>query len=86
MWEAPTYFADLVEKYAVEYRIDGPWLVLNDKIDAKKRRLLLDGLQPNTTYQFRVFAFTPAAFSDPSQVITENTGGRCWFGVTFLGS
>ncbi|XP_072045420.1 protein turtle homolog B-like isoform X2 [Amphiura filiformis] len=78
-WGAPVQFSNLVEHYAVEYRIDGPWLVLDDQIDAKQRKLLLSGLQPNTTYQFRVFAFTPAAFSDPSEVITENTGDISMF-------
>nr|XP_054760314.1 protein turtle homolog A-like [Lytechinus pictus] len=72
-WLPPSLWSDYVDHYTIEYRIIGPWLILEDRISVDTTRVLLRNLQPNKTYHFRVFAFTVATFSDPSLIVEGDT-------------
>ncbi|XP_072166432.1 protein turtle homolog A-like [Diadema setosum] len=84
-WRAPSRWASYVDHYAIEYRITGPWVILEDRIapdvgsaagdGTSVGPVALEDLQPNTTYQFRVFAFTLTTYSDPSATVEGDTRG-----------
>ncbi|XP_071508614.1 uncharacterized protein [Diadema antillarum] len=84
-WRAPSRWASYVDHYAIEYRITGPWVILEDRISpdvgsgagagTSVGPVALEDLQPNTTYQFRVFAFTLTTYSDPSATVEGDTRG-----------
>ncbi|XP_022098458.1 uncharacterized protein LOC110983482 [Acanthaster planci] len=73
-WYPPTLWGQFVNRYSIEYRLHGPWVVMYDRVDGSQLDQLLERLQPNTTYQFRMFAFTPVLYSSPSEMVTGFTG------------
>ncbi|XP_038064898.1 protein turtle homolog A-like [Patiria miniata] len=73
-WYPPALWGQFVSRYSIEYRLSGPWVILYDRVDVDQSDKLLESLQPNTTYQFRMFAFTPMLYSSPSEVVTGFTG------------
>ncbi|XP_071806171.1 uncharacterized protein [Asterias amurensis] len=74
-WYPPAVWGHFVDRYSIEYRLHGPWVVLYDRIDGDQSTMVLGKLLTNMTYQFRMFAFTPALYSSPSEVVTGFTGG-----------
>ncbi|CAH1264017.1 IGSF9B [Branchiostoma lanceolatum] len=75
-WLAPPHpTLGKVVSYAVEYRQEGKtWRILQENIAAENTSVLVaDDLYRQTTYEFRVFAFSEVTFSEPSDVITVYT-------------
>ncbi|KAJ8034743.1 Protein turtle-like B [Holothuria leucospilota] len=74
-WKPPSDNSIPVSHYALEYWIEGPWLVLEDRVPGENTELLLIGLQVNTSYSFRLIAFSDSSFSEPSQPVEGDTWG-----------
>ncbi|KAI8484333.1 Protein turtle B [Branchiostoma belcheri] len=75
-WLAPPQLSlATVVSYAVEYRREGnAWRILQENIAAENTSILVvSGLHRQTTYEFRVFAFSEVTFSEPSDVISVYT-------------
>ncbi|XP_071841612.1 protein turtle homolog A-like isoform X2 [Apostichopus japonicus] len=74
-WLPPVEGAELVSHYALEYWIEGPWLVLEDRVAGDATEHLMTQLTVNTTYSFRLVAFGDGSFSHPSQAVVGDTWG-----------
>ncbi|PIK46421.1 hypothetical protein BSL78_16707 [Apostichopus japonicus] len=72
-WLPPVEGAELVSHYALEYWIEGPWLVLEDRVAGDATEHLMTRLPVNTTYSFRLVAFGDGSFSHPSQAVVGDT-------------
>jgi hypothetical protein len=66
-----------VDGYRVEYKIgDGQWLELSRWFDADERVAAWPSVKPNTTYSFRVRAWSEVGVSAYSNVATGNAVGK----------
>lgn len=60
------------EKFELEKGLGGNW-VLEQELDINVRETIVDGLEPGTMYQFRVYAVNGAGRSEASNTLTVST-------------
>ncbi|XP_026316443.1 netrin receptor DCC-like [Hyposmocoma kahamanoa] len=72
-WEEPETKNEEIQGYAVVYKVKGSERERVSRGGPSKHEMNVASLQPNTTYQFAILAFTEHAVSPPSQIIEVTT-------------
>ncbi|XP_037871325.1 neogenin isoform X2 [Bombyx mori] len=72
-WDEPERNSGDVVGYAVMYRVKGSERERISRGGAQKHEMNIASLQPNTTYQFAVVAYTAGGASPPTQIIEVHT-------------
>lgn len=72
-WEEPQLKAEEVTGYAVIYKVKGSERERVTRGGATRHEMNIPSLQPNTTYQFTVIAFTQHGTSPPTDMIEVHT-------------
>ncbi|KAJ0170386.1 hypothetical protein K1T71_014314 [Dendrolimus kikuchii] len=72
-WEEPEHKLEDVTGYAVIYRVKGSERERVSRGPAQKHEMNVASLQPNTTYQFAVLAYTEHSVSPPTETIEVST-------------
>ncbi|KAI5643727.1 fibronectin type III domain-containing protein [Phthorimaea operculella] len=72
-WEEPENKTEDITGYAVVYKVKGSERERVSRGVAQKHEMNVASLQPNTTYQFAVLAYTEHAASPPTEMIEVTT-------------
>ncbi|XP_030043785.1 protein turtle homolog A isoform X2 [Microcaecilia unicolor] len=76
LWEPPLQSPGALTGYALEFRQAGEgWELLGVSISGTETRLLVPGLIKDSSYEFRLVAFSSDHISDPSNSVNISTTG-----------